>query len=228
MKLLPLRQNETGSSVSTSGCRIAVIIPVFQTGDRSSTLRTRTIFMTKHLIIIPGIGDDHPVYHKGAWIFRLWGFKTQVHVFGWDSADAASYEQRINGLSTLVHDLDGEVYLLGVSAGGSAAVNSFAMLPEKVTRAATLCSPLAAFSSRINPLLAASIARTEDHLANMPHTQKQRLLSVHAFFDPVVPIRLSKPAGIKNVTLPVILHPVTIYLGLTVFSGLIAGFFKQR
>ena len=25
-----------------SGCRIAVIIPVFQTGDRSSTLRTRT------------------------------------------------------------------------------------------------------------------------------------------------------------------------------------------
>lgn len=26
------------------GCRIAVIIPVFQTGDRSSTLRTRTIY----------------------------------------------------------------------------------------------------------------------------------------------------------------------------------------
>ncbi|MEO6513610.1 MAG: hypothetical protein ABIR37_02880, partial [Candidatus Saccharimonadales bacterium] len=160
--------------------------------------------------------------------FAMFGFKPRVHVFGWDSADPASYDQRIADLNQTVSALDGEIYLLGVSAGGSAAVNSFAMLPEKVTKTVTLCSPLKAFSTQVNPLLAVSIGHTEDFLATMSEDRKKRLLSVHAIFDPVVPTRLSKPAGVKSLTLPSILHPVTIYLGLTLFSGPIARFFKQR
>jgi pimeloyl-ACP methyl ester carboxylesterase len=184
--------------------------------------------MTKHLIIIPGIGDDHPVYHKGARVFALFGFTPQVHVFGWDSADAASYDERMKILNALVASLDGEVFLLGVSAGGSAAINSFAMLPQKITKTVVLCAPLSAFSSRVNPLLAVSIEQTEQYLTAMPAEARQRLLSLHAIFDPVVPTRLSKPIGVRSQTLPTILHPVTIFFGLTIFAAVSARFFKQR
>jgi pimeloyl-ACP methyl ester carboxylesterase len=184
--------------------------------------------MTKHLIIIPGVGDDHPVYRKGARVFAMFGFTPHIHVFGWDSADAASYDGRMKILNAFVASLDGEVFLLGVSAGGSAAVNSFAMLPQKITKTVVLCAPLSAFSTRVNPLLAVSIEHTERYLRAMPVEVKQRLLSLHALFDPVVPTRLSKPIGVHSKTLPSILHPVTIFLGLTVFAVVIARFFKQR
>ena len=210
------------------GCRIAVIIPVFQTGDRGSTPRTRTILMTKHLIIIPGIGDDHPVYHKGARVFRMFGFTPEVYVFGWNSGDPHSYESRITRLNNYLSKLDGEVYILGVSAGGSAAVNSFAAAGSNVRKVVTLCSPLAPFSSRVNSLLAVSIDRTEDAIRNLSVEQRQRILSLHAIFDPVVPTRLSKPIGVRARTLPSVLHPVTIFLGLTVFAGVSNYFFKQR
>lgn len=183
---------------------------------------------TKHLIIIPGIGDDHPVYHKGARVFAMLGFTPQVHIFGWDSANPSSYDLRIGTLNDVVKKLDGEVYLLGVSAGGSAAVNSLAMMPENITKVVTLCSPLLHFSSRVNPLLAVSIEHTEAHLVAMSSDTKRRLLSLHALFDSVVPVRLSKPDGVHAKTLPVILHPVAIFLGLTLFAGVSARFFKQR
>ena len=182
----------------------------------------------KHLLIIPGVGDDHPVYHKAARVFAMFGFKPQVHVFGWDSADTDSYQHRMKALNATVKGLTGKVYLLGVSAGGSAALNSFAMLPERITKTATLCSPLSSFSTRVNPLLEVSLRHTEEFLTNMPPSQKIRLLSVHALFDPVVPIRLSKPIGVKQLALPSVLHAVTIFLGLTIFAGRIAHFFKQR
>ena len=184
--------------------------------------------MTKHLLIIPGIGDDHPVYHKGVRVFRMFGFAAEVYVFGWDSGDPGSYESRMAKLVEYVSKLDGEVYLLGVSAGGSAAVNCFAALRSNVQKVVTLCSPLAAFSSRINSLLAVSIDHTEDAIRTMAAEQRQQILSLHAIFDPVVPTRLSKPVGIHARTLPSVLHPKTIFLGLTVFAGISSRFFKQR
>lgn len=182
----------------------------------------------KHLLIIPGIGDDHPVYHKGARVFRMFGFTPEVYVFGWNSGDPSSYESRIAELNQYITGLDGEIYILGVSAGGSVAVNSFAAAGSKVRKVVTLCSPLAPFSSRVNPLLAVSLDRTEDTLRDMSVDQRQRILSLHAIFDPVVPTRLSKPDGVHARTLPSVLHPVTIFLGLTGFAGISSRFFKQR
>ena len=184
--------------------------------------------MTKHLIIIPGIGDDHPVYHKGVRMFSMFGYAPQVHIFGWNSADPSSYDARLQQLNSFVDTLEGEIYLIGVSAGGSVAANCLATMPNKVTKVATLCSPLAAFSSRVNPLLAVSIEETERHLAEMPAETKNRILSLHALYDPIVATHLSKPLGVKSVTLPTILHGATIFLGLTIFSTRINHFFKQR
>lgn len=158
----------------------------------------------------------------------MFGFTPHVYVFGWNSADPASYRQRIEALNTAITSIEGEVYLLGVSAGGSAALNSFAMLPEKIAKTVVLCSPLSSFSSRVNPLLKVSLQHTEELLATMPTAQKNRLLSVHALFDQVVPLRLSTPAGVKHKALPSALHTVTIFLGLTVFAKVILRFFNSR
>jgi pimeloyl-ACP methyl ester carboxylesterase len=180
-----------------------------------------------HLIIIPGVGDDHWVYHLGAWIFARRGFTSHIYVFGWNSADPASYAPRMDTLDKYVRQLAGPVHLLGVSAGGTAAVTALAR-NEHIHRVATLCSPLSSFRNRVNPLLEVAIADLTAKLADMPEATKHKIHSFHAIFDQVVDVRQSKVPEIANSTVPSALHAVTIFLGLSLLHWPIARFLHKR
>jgi len=184
----------------------------------------------RQLILIPGVGDDHWVYHAGARIFGIFGFEVHIHVFGWDSADPASYERRMRDIDDFVRSLsvDGPVYLLGVSAGGPVAVSELAKYSPGIVKVATLCSPLSAFSYRVNPLLEVAIQDVESVLSSMSDADKLKILSVRALVDNVVPVRLSQPAGIRTAIVPSFIHAVSIFLGQTIGSYPILRFFKQR
>lgn len=182
----------------------------------------------KNLIIIPGVGDDHFLYHIGARWFGLFGFTCYVHTFGWNSADPASYAERLRKLVDFAQSLEGSIYMLGVSAGGPTSVNCYAALPEKVAKVATLCSPLAAFKRPVNPLLEVAISDTTQNLTSMSQETKQKILSLHAVYDQVVPVNLSRIDGVQQKTLFSFWHVPSIVLGLTIFSLPIMHFFKQR
>ncbi len=184
--------------------------------------------MKRQLVIIPGIGDSHSIYTVAAKWFSLFGFTSHISAFGWNSADSSSHDERLRQLVAVVDGLDGAVYLLGVSAGGTVAVSCLSKRPEKIAKVATLCSPLLPFSYRINPLLEVAITRLQPKLKAMDEPTKQKILSVRAIYDQTVPTRLSQPNGIRNVVLPSAVHAVTIFLGLTVMNFPILSFFKQR
>jgi pimeloyl-ACP methyl ester carboxylesterase len=184
--------------------------------------------MKKQLIIIPGVGDGHPIYNVAAKWFSLFGFTTHISLFGWNSADPLSHDERLRQLAADVDALEGAIYLLGVSAGGTAAVSCLAKRPEKITKVATICSPLLPFSYQVNPLLEVAIAKLQPGLEDMDESTKHKILSVRAIYDQTVPTRLSQPAGIRTVVLPSAMHAVTIFLGLTVMSFPVLRFFKQR
>jgi pimeloyl-ACP methyl ester carboxylesterase len=182
----------------------------------------------KHLVIIPGVGDDHPLYHVGATLFLLWGYSTHVVPFGWNSNDPATYEPKFQALEAAIAALEGEIYLLGVSAGGTVAVSCLAAHSDKITRAATLSSPLKPYSTPGNPLIELAIDRAKADIDAMPDTLRQRLLSVHAIRDQVVPVNLSQPPGVPSKTIFIVRHVPSIVLGLTLLGFLFVRFFRKR
>ena len=62
----------------------------------------------------------------------------------------------------------------------------------------------------------------------MPDTLRQRLLSVHAIRDQVVPVNLSQPPGVPSKTIFIVRHVPSIVLGLTLLGFLFVRFFRKR
>jgi pimeloyl-ACP methyl ester carboxylesterase len=183
--------------------------------------------MKKHLIIIPGIGDDHFLYRVVAIAFRLLGFKTHIYVFGWDDKEAENYSKKYIAFTEMLETIKGSRYLLGVSAGGTVASTAALLSPNLVAKAVVLCSPLTSYASPINPLLETAIRQNESQLAQYkPYVEN--IISLHAIRDEVVPVRLSSPPQLKTHTIPSVLHLPSIVFALTLYTPVVAHFLKQR
>jgi pimeloyl-ACP methyl ester carboxylesterase len=177
----------------------------------------------QHLIVIPGLGDDHPAYHLGASIFRRYGYATHIAVVGWDDAPSL-YVERKNTLLSLIDSLVGDIYILGVSAGGTMALSLFAERKDRVLRVATLCSPYTYLYDHEGELLGCALADLAPSIASLSDRLSD-IRSYHGLFDGVVRTELSRHDGIENVTIPFVKHAVTIFLGLTLYVPSIRRFF---
>lgn len=58
-------------------------------------------------------------------MWRLRGFRTHVFAFGWEDT-ASNYHEKQTCLNDYARSLDGDVYLIGASAGGMAALHALA------------------------------------------------------------------------------------------------------
>lgn len=179
------------------------------------------------LVIIPGIGDDLKVYHTFKRRWRLLGYDVHVISFGWIDKHASlkpkfeEFLQKIDALKT------NDLYILGVSAGGTTAINLLAARPY-IKKVVSVCAPLDTMPRLRNPLLVESIAQTRDHLSVFSPMQKEQILSVFALGDPVVAARLSQPKGIATLRVPGALHPVAIFVALIFYAPRINAFLKAK
>ena len=92
-------------------------------------MQIRDIFIlvnTPNLILIPGLGDRKWLYQLVCPLWRTRGFCPHVFTFGWEDA-ASNYHDKQNRLNNYIRDLNGDVYIIGASAGGVAALNALAM-----------------------------------------------------------------------------------------------------
>ncbi len=172
--------------------------------------------MKRCLIIIPGLGDRDWLYYFLKPVWKLYGFDAHIFVFGWetDMSFAAAFDRLLDYIDTQ----PGEVYVIGASAGGTTAVNALAARPAVVSRVVTVCTPYAPIPNLVNTLLRQSIAHVQKSLPTLGEA-KRKVLSVHASFDSVVPVALSRPKDIAVLRLRSRGHAVTIMLALTVMSG---------
>lgn len=178
------------------------------------------------LVIIPGIGDDLKIYQTFAKRWRSLGYEVYVISFGWFEHRAVLTAKFENFLEKFDEIKNKNIYVVGVSAGGPAAIQLLAERPH-IRKVITICSPLDTMPYLRNPLLAASIDRARDLLRQFTKEQKNRILSVFALHDPVVHIRLSQPEGIETLRLPIILHPVAIYVALMFYARKLDNFLKR-
>lgn len=181
--------------------------------------------MKKNLVLIPGLGDRHWAYGVAAAYGRWKGYTTHIHVIGW-SEDAKLLTQKQREFMSFIRTLEGGVYVVGISAGGSFAAGMYLSHPHDFKKVVTLCSPYQRITEKPTSLLRKAIDYLESQRANLT-TDQNNLLSIYACYDNVVPKYSSKPRYIPNAQIYSFFHAPSILLGLTVLSRPLYSFFKK-
>lgn len=178
---------------------------------------------TPHLILIPGLGDRKWLYRLVCPFWRARGFCPHVFAFGWEDT-ANDYHKKQNRLHDYIRNLEGDVYLIGASAGGVAVLNALAMdSSDRIKAVATIATPYV-YRQRLKN---ETLARAIDELSNNLPAMQAKLVRVTSFYgmrDQVVPLIDSQPndselADVNCRQLPTFGHGLTIAAGLTMFGG---------
>lgn len=190
---------------------------------------------TPNLILIPGLGDRKWLYQLVCPIWRARGFRVCIFTFDWKGTANAYYKKQ-DRLHDYIRNLEGDVYLIGASAGGVAALNTLVMNNnDRIKAVATIATPYVYRQRLKNETLARAISKLASNLPGM-QAKFTRITSFYSIHDQVVPptdSRLNnhymknsnnnKIANISYQQLPTFGHGLTIAAGLTVFGGRIAA-----
>lgn len=176
-----------------------------------------------NLILIPGLGDRKWLYKLVCPVWRARGFRVHVFTFGWEDA-ASNYHDKQNRLNNYIRDLNGDVYIIGASAGGVAALSALTAVDDgKVKGVATIATPYVYRQRLRNETLARAIDELSNNLPAIQATPA-RVTSFYGVRDQVVPPIDSQPndselADVNYQQLPTFGHGLTIAAGLTMFGG---------
>ena len=178
---------------------------------------------TPHLILIPGLGDRKWLYKLVCPVWRARGFRPHVFAFGWEDT-ANDYHKKQNRLHDYIRNLEGDVYLIGASAGGVAVLNALAMdSSDRIKAVATIATPYVYRQRLKNETLARAIDELSNNLPAM-QAKFTRITSFYGIYDQVVSPNDSQPddsefADVNYQQLPTFGHGLTIAAGLTMFGG---------
>lgn len=202
-------------------------------------MQIRDIFIlvnTPNLILIPGLGDRKWLYQLVCPLWRARGFCPHVFTFGWEGA-VDNYNYKQNRLNNYIRNLNGDVYLIGASAGGVATLNALAMdNNDRIKGIATIATPYVYRQRLKNETLARAISELASNLPSM-QAKFTLITSFYSIHDQVVPpntsqsntahcikkLNDSKFADINYRQPPTCGHGLTIMAGLTVFGGRMAA-----
>jgi triacylglycerol esterase/lipase EstA (alpha/beta hydrolase family) len=181
-------------------------------------------FIKKPLIIIPGLGDRAKQYRIVMPIWKLLGYEPYVFSFGWEDAHE-NFAVAIERLTDYIDNLHAtRINIIGVSAGGTAAINALALRPSIVNRVVTVSTPYRFLPHLKNAKLKASIAQAKRiDVSGLG----SRVLSIHGLHDKTVPIGASKPEGVRARKVYMINHGFIIATSLTLYGVIIRRFLEE-
>lgn len=188
--------------------------------------------MTRHIIFVPGLGDYRSFGQNiGIQLWRLFGLTPHYLALGWNVKEG--YEVKQQRLTKLIDTLrlSGTVSLVGVSAGASAVLNTYA--------ASDNIEKVVCISGKINnpqtigpgtllanhdfgesmKRLAASLKAIED--------RTQNIMSIHPVHDQVVPIADTIIPGAREKTVPGRSHASGIFFGIVFGAFSIVRFVRS-
>jgi hypothetical protein len=176
--------------------------------------------MTIHdVIFIPGLGDANPrAQRRLVSTWRLWGVRPQLFHINWGDGEAFSPKlERLLALIDKCLEKGHTVSLVSASAGAGAAINAFASRKDKISGVVCIAGKInnpetiGPRYSTGNPAFVESARQVQFSLDKLDFdTDRPRIQSRYAIFDPVVPREDSEVAGGKNRTVPSFGHSVTI------------------
>jgi pimeloyl-ACP methyl ester carboxylesterase len=192
------------------------------------------------IIVVPGL-DDGP----DTWLMRLiiqhWskdGFKIDICRMRWK--DSSSYQLKQEKLLRLIDENNKAGYttsLVGISAGGSAVVNALFARPDIVHKVINICGRLKdggylgfrslERQSRSSPAFRESVLYAQNNLVNANRTHLEKIMTLRARFDELVPSETSLVSGAHNILLPSVEHIFSIIIALVFYRRCIVDFVKS-
>ena len=125
---------------------------------------------------------------------------------------------------------------MGISAGGSAVVNALFARPDTVDRVVNICGRLKKGShrgfrslehqSRSSPAFRESVLYAQNNLVNANRTHLEKIMTLRARFDELVPSETCLVRGARNILLPSVEHVFSIIIALVFYRRCIMGFIK--
>jgi pimeloyl-ACP methyl ester carboxylesterase len=192
--------------------------------------------MVHHVIYIPGLGSPNPRWQR--WLvstWRLWGIRPETFLIKW--GDGEAFQPKLERLLRRIDELHAkghEVSLVAASAGAGAAINAFAQRKDIVSGVVCIAgkvnSPGAIGDSyrSSNPDFIESADQVQFSLDKLDFdTDRPRIMSRYAMFDPVVPKAHSLVAGGKNVMVWTSGHSITIATQLLFGAPVFIRFLKN-
>ena len=159
---------------------------------------------------------------------------SHYNAVGW--ADGEAFTPKLARISKLVDELYSQgnaVSLVGISAGGGAALNAYMERRDKITGVVFICGKIIGFSNvnpnyfKANPAFRESLLLTQQNLEKLNAKDKAKMLSIHPIFDETVPVAVTKIPGVKSRLMPTVLHIPSIFLAITVYKRLFINFLKR-
>lgn len=148
-------------------------------------------------------------------------------------------EVKVNKIIDLVDQLtknEDKVSIIGISAGGSAAINAYFQRKTKIYRLINICGRVRKgdgifvsfdLSTKSSPAFRESVLKAEKLIENLKEDDKKKIMTVRPLFDELVPVKTMTIKGAKNIQIPSIEHTLSIYLSLTIFQKKLLGFLKS-
>jgi hypothetical protein len=195
------------------------------------------IVMMHHVIYLPGVGD-----HKNASIqinaikkWKKFGLDTQHHLINWN--DNETFNDKKDAVIKLVdelYSLDKSVSIVGISAGASMAMNVYTARQNKISSVVFICGKInrahtigADYKLR-NPRLFESVSMSEKAVTRLTAEDKAKMLTIQPIFDGTVTKEDGRIDGVKQKTIFAFLHPIAIYLSLTLYRRVSINFIKNK
>jgi pimeloyl-ACP methyl ester carboxylesterase len=192
--------------------------------------------VTHSVIYVPGLGDKRTRGQRfliSTW--RLW--RVQPHLVQMNWAEDKDFEPKLQKLLGKIDELiaqDHKVSLVGASAGAGAVINALAARKDKVSGVVCICGKvnnpegIGDNYRRYSPAFVDSAYRVQSSLDQLDfETDRSRIQSRYAFFDPVIPTKDSQVVGGQNKTVLSIGHSVTIVTQLLFGAPFFLHFLKR-
>ncbi len=190
------------------------------------------------VIFLRGLGDNRPMTRGQAFLTKLWhclhGIELVFVRINWaDQETLKSKLARITAAIDKLHSAGQTVSLIGISAGASAAFNAYGLRSTKINKLVFVCGKfrnphrVGRRYYRKNPALRESLELSDQNYTKLTVADKAKILSIRPVFDELVPLQEMKVPGARSTTILATGHVPSIFLALTIYSWLPAGFIKS-
>lgn len=178
----------------------------------------------KNIIFVPGLGDSNSLLNWLVKRFEKDEFVVFIHPAPWESK-SESFKEKLKRLVSVIDELKGEVYLFGISAGGSLVLNAYLQRKSQITGVVNLFGRLK--SSGVPSLnLAAkdyaafkeSVLTFEKLEPTLTSSDRKKILTMKALFDEIVPVSTMSLRDSTNLQIPTIEHNLSIFIGLLFYK----------
>lgn len=193
----------------------------------------------KYVIVVPGLGDGIKKMQLATNHWRNFGLEPVVQYMNW--RDGKDFTPKLNNLTALVDELSakGTVSIVGTSAGGSVAINTFLERCNVIDKVVNVCGRLRvgthtgihSFEARTatSRAFAQSVILCEQRQNELSSAERQKILTIHALLgDELVPASTTTIDGANNITIPTPEHMFSITMALTLLSKPLIDFLTKE